>query len=184
MSGALGPSSVSRPRPGPGSTSWLVAALVVAAITACAAPKEIVRRMPDGPGAEEVFRARFLRDFGRPPSYDERAAWLDTLDRRIDQFLTRHVEIATSPRATLFRFDRRVTPGMTGEEVTLLLGSPDLRTVDAAAMQAAAAELWTRIAPRAQEMWAYPGGWCLYLDGGRVAAVTLRGPAPLLERPP
>jgi hypothetical protein len=154
--------------------------MVTLAVAACAPAKEIVRRMPDGPGAEQVYVARFVRDYGRPPTYAERTTWRDGLDLRIDQYLARHPDIGTSPRTTLLRFDRRVAPEMTQEEVRLLLEAPDLRTTDRAAMAPAAAELWTQLAPQVKEMWEYPGGWCVYFDGPHVTAVTLRstGPGP------
>jgi hypothetical protein len=151
-------------------------AVALVAVTACAPAKEVVRRVPDGPGADDVYSSRFARDYGRSPTYVERAAWRDALDTRIDQYLRAHPDLDTSPRAALLRYERRVAPGMTGDEVTLLLGRPDARTTDAAAMREAAGRFWLRMAPRAKEMWIYPGGWRVYFDGGRVTDATVRAP--------
>lgn len=138
-----------------------------------------VQRASEGPTADEVYRARFVRGYARVPTFDEEAAFRAELDRRLNDYLRRHPELATSPRLSQFRFHRRVAVGMTREEVLLLLGPADAATTDRKAMEAIAKPFWPAIRDRAGEMWAYPGGWQLYLDGDRLADITVVGKEPL-----
>jgi hypothetical protein len=138
-----------------------------------------VQRATDGPTAEEIYMVRFARGYGRLPTFDESQKFRSELDERVADYLNRHAELGTSPRASQFRFHRRVSVGMTKEEVTLLAGPPDGTTREAPVMKAAAKEFWPAIQPRAQEMWIYPGGWQLYFDGDRLADVTVAGKPPL-----
>jgi hypothetical protein len=158
-------------------TAWLAAVAALVLLSGCASGQPEVRRTGDGPGAEDVFRARFRQEFGREPNYAETERWRDALDVRIARFLTAWPELDLSPRAGELRFHRRVAPGMSQDEVVLLLGLPDSRTDDRAAMARAAAHFWSRIGPGAKQMWVYPGGWRLYFDGDRLADVTVRAPA-------
>ncbi|MBI2529154.1 MAG: hypothetical protein HYV93_24600 [Candidatus Rokubacteria bacterium] len=138
-----------------------------------------VQRATDGPTAEEIYMVRFARGYGRLPTFDESEKFRRELDDRVADYLNRHPELGTSPRASQFRFHRRVAVGMTKDEVTLLAGPPDGTTRDEPVMKAAAKEFWPAIQPRAQEMWIYPGGWGLYFDGDRLADVTVAGKPPL-----
>jgi hypothetical protein len=151
------------------------AALILLLLVAACATLDSVQRATEGPAADEMWKARFFRGYGRPPTFDETSAWEDQLDQRVSEYLTRHPEIATSPRVSSFRFHRRVSAGMTKEEVILLVGAPDARITDRAAMEAAARQFWPAIKERAREMWTYPGGWQFYFEGDRLAALTVAG---------
>ncbi len=93
--------------------------------------------------------------------------------------MTKHPDIATSPRASQFRFERRVDLGMNKEEVTLLLGAPDAVTADAERMKASAAIFWPEVSKQAKEMWTYPSGWSLYFDADRLVDITVTGKPPI-----
>lgn len=93
--------------------------------------------------------------------------------------MTKHPDIATSPRASQFRFERRVDLGMNKEEVTLLLGAPDAVTADAERMKASAAIFWPEVSKQAKEMWTYPSGWSLYFDADRLVDITVKGKPPI-----
>ena len=97
----------------------------------------------------------------------------------MSDYLTKHPDIATSPRASQFRFERRVDLGMSKEEVTLLLGAPDAVTADAERMKASAAIFWPEVSKQAKEMWTYPSGWSLYFDADRLVDITVRGKPPI-----
>jgi hypothetical protein len=152
----------------------LFACAVLVVLAGCAT-MDRVQRATEGPTADEIWRARFVRSYGRLPTFDEASAWEGRLDQRVSDFLTRHPEIATSARVSLFRFHRRVSVGMTREEVTLLVEGPDSRTTDQAAMEATAKQFWPEIKQRAREMWLYPGGWQLYFDGDHLVDLTVVG---------
>ncbi len=120
-----------------------------------------------------------MRDYARAPSFDETQAWRDDLDRRVSDYLIKHPDIGTSPRASQFRFHRRVAVGLSKEEVTLLAGAPDATTTDEALMEVAARQFWPQVKARAREMWVYPGGWQLYFDGDRLVDLTVSGKPPI-----
>ena len=109
----------------------------------CASINEVpVQRATVGPRADSIYNARFVRGYARLPTFDETSKFRDDLDRpRRATTLTKNPAIATSPRASQFRFERRVDLGMTKQEVTLLLGAPDAMTADAERMKASAADL-------------------------------------------
>jgi hypothetical protein len=138
-----------------------------------------VQRATVGPGAMGVFNARFARDYARLPTFDETSKFRDDLDRRVGDYLGKNPQIATSPRASQFRFERRVDVGMTKPEVTLLLGAPDMTTTDPVLMRATAQIFWNEIGKRAKEMWQYPSGWSVYFDSERVVDLTVAGRSPL-----
>lgn len=161
-------------------TSLLQALGLVLLVVGCAAPRTVpVQRATEGPAAEEVYRMRFAQGYGRLPTFDESASWRDELDRRVGDYLNRNPGVGTSPRASQFRFQRRVSVGMTKEEVLLLLGPPDAIATDEATMKLAAETFWPEIGRRAKEMWIYPPGWQLYFEGERVVDVTARGRPPI-----
>lgn len=113
------------------------------------------------------------------PTFDESSAFRVELEHRVSDYLTKHPEISTSPRASQFTFHRRVAVGMTKEEVVLLAGPPDDRTTDETRMREAARQFWPAVQQRAREMWVYPGGWQFYFDGDRLVDLTVFGKPPL-----
>lgn len=94
-------------------------------------------------------------------------------------YFARHPDVATSERVNHFRLRGRVVVGMTREEIVVLVGDPDARSLEPAAMQRAARQFWPAIQPRVQEMWTYPGGWSFYFDGDRLADIVVVGKDPL-----
>jgi hypothetical protein len=138
-----------------------------------------VQRATVGPSADEIFYARFLRGYAREPTFEENTKFRDDLDRRVGEYLGKNPQLATSPRASQFRFQRRVDVGMTKEEVTLLLGQPDRTSQDPTLMGDTAKTFWAEIGKRAKEMWRYPSGWTLYFDGDRLVDLTVARKPPL-----
>jgi hypothetical protein len=118
---------------------------------------------------------RFVRGYGRIPTFDEQEAWRADFDRRVSDYLVKHPEVGTSPRASQFRFHRRVAVGMNKDEVKLLVGSADMVTADPAVMEAAARQFWPHIKERGKEMWVYPGGWQFYFEDDRLVDLTVTG---------
>jgi hypothetical protein len=159
------------------ATAVLGAALALAACVTGKNPE--VQRATEGPTSEEVYMARFVGDYGRLPTFDETMAFRSAQDNRVSAYLSRHPDLTTSTRASQFTFHRRAAVGMTGDEVTLLLGTPSARTDDVASMATAARQFWPAVSQGATEMWAYPGGWSLYFDGDRLVDITVAGKPPL-----
>ena len=159
---------------------WLPVLVLFAAgaLAGCASVSE-VQRATQGPTADEVWVARFVQGYGRLPTFDEKVAWKDGLKTRILAYLSRRPELATSPRASQFRFQRGVVVGMQKDEVVLLLEQPDAVTSDEAAMRAAAGRFWAPIGKHAKEMWTYPPGWRLYFDGDRLVDLIVADRRPL-----
>jgi len=153
---------------------WIALLLLAGCATA-----PIVQRATEGPTAEQVWQARFLRSYGRLPTFDEATARRDQIDHQVADYLARHPEVGTSPRVSQFRFHRRVSVGMSKQEVTLLVGAPDGVTSDTGAMQAAARQFWPEIQQRAREMWLYPPGWQFYFERDRLVDLTVVGQSPL-----
>jgi hypothetical protein len=120
-----------------------------------------------------------VRGYARLPTFDETAKFRDDLARRTSDYLVKHPAVATSPRASQFRFERRVDLGMSKEEVTLLLGAPDAVTVDSDKMKASAEIFWPEVSKKAKEMWTYPSGWSLYFDADRLVDITVKGKPPI-----
>lgn len=150
------------------------------ALGSCATINEVpVQRATVGPRAESIYNARFVRGYARLQTFDETSKFREDLARRTSDYLTRHPAIATSPRASQFRFERRVDLGMSKEEVTLLLGAPDAVTADPDKMKAAAEMFWPEVSKQAQEMWTYPSGWSLYFDADRLVDITVKGKPPI-----
>ena len=155
--------------------------LLIAAVAGCASVgiTPDVQRTTQGPTADEVWMARFVQGYGRLPTFDEQVTWKESFETRVLAFLSRRPEIATSPRASQFRFQRSVIVGMQKDEVTTLLEQPDAVTSDIGTMRAAAGRFWEPIGLRAKEMWSYPPGWRLYFDEQRLIDVVVAGRAPL-----
>jgi hypothetical protein len=156
----------------------LVVLLILAGCAAAPSDKDVQRAL-EGPTADEVFMGRFLQGYGRLPTFDESSAFRTELERQVSDYLAKHPEIGTSPRASQFTFHRRVAVGMTREEVTLLAGAPEATTQDGTQMQVASRQFWTAVKQRAKEMWVYPGGWQFYFDGDRLVDLTVFGQPPL-----
>jgi len=159
---------------------WLPLLVLFAAgaVSGCASGGG-VQRATQGPAADDVWVARFVQGYGRLPTFDEQVAWKEGLESRIQAYFSRRPEIATSPRASQLRFQRRVMVGMQKDEVALLLEQPDRVTSDEAAMRAAAGRFWEPIGRHAKEMWTYPSGWRLYFDGDRLVDVIVADRSPL-----
>ncbi len=138
-----------------------------------------VQRVMEGPRADEVWRARFVQAYGRVPTSSEASLWKEGFDDRVSDYLGRHTNVLTSPRASQFRFQRQVVLGMTKEEVQLFLESPEARTSDETVMSTTAKEFWPSIKSRAHEMWVYPGGWQVYFAEDNVVDFTVTGKAAL-----
>lgn len=138
-----------------------------------------VQRATEGPTADEVFSSRFLEGYGRLPTFDESTAFRVDLEQRVSDYLAKHPELSTSPRASHFTFYRRIAVGMTKEEVALLAGTPSEETRDESHMQTAARQFWPAVKERAKEMWVYPGGWQFYFEGDRLVDLTVAGKPPL-----
>jgi hypothetical protein len=157
--------------------------LALLSLTACAsAPRSSekdVQRATEGPTAEEVYASRFVKGYGRAPSFDESMAFRVELDQRVSDYLVQHPELSTSARASQFKFHRRVSVGMSKEEVTLLAGAPETVTEDEAQMRDAAKQFWPAVGERAREMWVYPGGWQFFFAGERLVDLTVFGRPPL-----
>ena len=155
--------------------------LVLVSLTGCAtgASEKEVQRAAEGPTAEEVFASRFLVGYHRAPTFDESVAFRTALEHRVSGYLTTRPELNVSPRASHFTFYRRVSVGMSKEEIVLLVGAPDETTQDAAQMQAAARQFWPEVRRHAGEMWVYPGGWQFYFDADRLIDLTVAGKPPL-----
>jgi hypothetical protein len=150
-------------------------------VTGCAthSADEAVQRATEGPTAHEIFMDRFVSGYGRLPTFDESTAFDVQLDQRVSDYLAKHPDLNTSPRASRFTFHPRVAVNMTKEEVVLLVGPPNAVTSDQTEMQAAARQFWPEIKEHAKEMWVYPGGWQFYFDGDSLVDLTVIGKPPL-----
>jgi hypothetical protein len=161
----------------------LLLLVVAGALSACATTdgeKSVdVQRATQGPTAEEVWMARFVKGYDRFPTFDEKVAWKEGLETRILAFFSQRPDIATSPRASQLRFERSVVVGMQKDEVVLLLEQPEASTSDPTAMRAGAGRFWPPIGARAKEMWTYLPGWRLYFDGDRLVDMVVAGRSPL-----
>jgi hypothetical protein len=161
----------------------LVVALVALSVAGCATSSgpsdKDVQRATEGPTANEVFMSRFLEGYGRLPTFEESAAFRVDLEQRVSEYLGKHPELSTSPRASQFTFHRRISVGMSKEEVALLAGAPKDTTEEKEPMRTAARQFWPAVKQRAKEMWVYPGGWQFYFDGDRLVDLTVFGKPPL-----
>ena len=159
----------------------LAALVALACLGGCATEKaeQQVQRATEGPTAEEVFMSRFLNGYGRLPTFDESLAFRADLDQRVSDHMAKHPELSTSARAGQFTFQRRISVGMTKEEVVLLAGAPSAASPDEAQMKEAARQFWPAVKEHAKEMWTYPGGWQFYFDGDRLVDLTVLGKPPL-----
>ncbi len=131
------------------------------------------QRTAEGPTAEDVWKARFQLMNDRSPSFDETRNFEEETDARVEEFLRKHPEVANSYRVGNLRLFRQVSVGMTKEEITLLLGTPQDVTTDAARIEVLARHWWPLVKPNAKEAWVYPGGWTLYFDGSTLADMTV-----------
>ncbi len=170
-------------RPALPLSRWLAVLIALVSLAGCATGSSDrdrqVQRATEGPTADEVFTSRFLNGYGRLPTFDESTAFRADLEQRVSDYLAKHPELSTSPRASHFTFHPRISVGMTKEEVTLLAGAPHEETRDEAQMQKAARQFWPEVKARAKEMWVYPGGWQFYFDGDRLVDLTVAGKPPI-----
>jgi hypothetical protein len=132
----------------------------------------VEQRTTDGPTAEEMWKERFRVANGRSPSFTEKQTFDDQMDARVREFLAKNPQVASSLRVSNLRFLRQTTVGVTKDEVTLLLGTPQGVTDDAAQMERLARKFWPSVKPQAKEAWSYPGGWTLYFDGDTLTDIT------------
>ena len=157
----------------------LAALLLLWAAAGCALARPgSVQRVTEGPTAEDIFAARFAEGYKRQPTFDESTAFRAEMEQRINDYFARHPDIAASPRASQIRFARRVSVGMSRDEVLVLIGEPVASTRDPRAMREAAGQFWPYIQERAQEMWSYPGSWQLYFDPAQLVDLTYVGQPP------
>jgi hypothetical protein len=162
----------------PGVATFTRSTILLIALTTlagCASSVPQVQRATQGPTADEIYVTRFVKGYGRPPSFDETMAWREDFDRRVGEYISRQPGMIVSPRVTQFRVERRVAVGMTKEEVTLLVGLPDAIVSDEKVMEAAAKQFWPEVKKHAKEMWTYSGGWQFYFDGDRLVDLTVTG---------
>lgn len=137
-----------------------------------------VQRVTEGPTAEEIFSARFVAGYKRPPTFDETTAFRGEIDQRIADYFARRPDVAGTPRASQLRSTRRVSVGMFKDEVLLLAGEPLADTRDPAVMRDAARDFWPAVQGRAQEMWTYPGAWQFFFNGDQLVDLTYVGSPP------
>ena len=150
-----------------------IVALALLALTGCAGlPPQIDQRTTLGPTAKQMYIFRIASDSGRTPTFEETTRWEDQLDVRISRYLAEHPEVANAPDVSTFRFERRVTVGMTREQILLLLGPPLAVTSDAAEMEKLARRFWPQLKGNAKEAWVYPLGWRMFLDAQRAIDIT------------
>jgi hypothetical protein len=150
-------------------------ALALVALTlmlgACAG-RTTEQRTTQGPTAEEFWLYRMMLTNGREPNFDERRHWQNDIEDQIGKYLREHPEAANSLEVSTFRFYRRVTVGMTKDQVVILLGRPTKVTTEAAEIEKAARKYWPDVKDRAKEAWAYPMGWFFYFADDRVVDIT------------
>lgn len=145
-----------------------VIAVVVAASLAGCVSFPVEKRAMQGPTSEDVWTARVVARSGRQPNFEERGQWQDAVDRRISRYLAAHPEFANSFEVQNFRFQKQVTVGMTMDQVTALLDTPDATVTDAREMERLARAFWPQIKGKASEVRLYPPGWRIFVNEGRV----------------
>ncbi len=151
----------------------MVLAGILAAVLLGGCAFTLDQRAVEGPEATRIWKLRFAKSYGQPPSFEETQRFEDQLDQRVRAYLGRHPAVVTSPLAPNLRFWRRVSVGMTKEEVLLLLDKPDSITTDSARMEVAARRFWPEVKKRAKELWFYPEGWSFFFDGDELVDLTV-----------
>lgn len=152
---------------------WTALAVIVALLAGCAMRGPIEQRTTQGPSAQQLWAWRMKAQLGRDPNFDERRHFDDQLELRISHYLDHHPEDANALSVSTFRFERRVSVGMSQEQVAILLGPPTARTKDTEDLQKQARKFWPDIQRLAQQAWTYPLGWTLYFgDRERVVDIT------------
>jgi hypothetical protein len=153
---------------------WRPVLFVLLAAAGCLMSSEpVVYRAAEGPRADDIFNERFVRSYGRVPTFEETFVWREELNQAIATYFVKHPDVAISPRSQHFRLHRRVALGMSKEEVMVLVGRPAAATSDPKAMEMGAKQFWPEVRLRAKEMWLYPPGWRLYFDDDRLVDITL-----------
>ena len=154
--------------------SRLACILCVAGVASgCLGDMHTVEQTTQGPTGLDVLTARTVAMNGREPSFDERRYWDNQMELRIAKYLREHPELEQSPRYMELRFWRQVVPGMTMDEVRILLDEPEERTIDPALMAALAERHWSEFERRAKEAWVYYG-WAIYFDDTAVVGMARR----------
>jgi hypothetical protein len=133
---------------------------------------QMEQRTTEGPLAEDFFTLRIIARTGRSPNFDERRRWDETMDRRIDDYLRRHPESASSAEILTFRFMRQASVGMDKEQILLLLERPLQAAKDAATMQKEAHRFWDELKDEVSEVWTYPMGWNLFFKDDKVIEIV------------
>lgn len=133
---------------------------------------KIEQRTTEGPLAEDFFTLRIAVRTGRPPSFDERRRWDETMHQLIDDYLRRHPQVASSPLVMTFRYMRQATVEMDKEQILILLGKPLQAATDATAMQKEAHRFWDEIKDAVSEVWVYPMGWSLFFKDDKVVEMV------------
>jgi len=157
----------------PVTVRLLALACVLLALAGCTTIRPpLEQRTTQGPTADELWMYKVVLTNGREPNFDERRHWEDAIDHQIRKYLREHPEAANSLEVSTFRFFRRVSVGMTKEQVMILLGPPLARTTDAAEMEKIARRFWPGLKDHVKEAWAYPLGWSIYFADNRVVDIT------------
>jgi len=133
---------------------------------------QMEQRTTDGPLAEDFFTLRIIARTGRSPSFDERRRWDDTMHQRIDDYLRRHPEAASSPEVLTFRYVRQASVGMDKEQILILLERPLQAVKDEATMQKEAHRFWDELKDSVSEVWTYPVGWSLFFKDDKVVEIV------------
>ena len=65
-----------------------------------------------------------------------------------------------------------IRPGLSKEQVLILLGPPEGVTADQAVMEKAARRYWKDMQGNVTEAWSYPLGWTFFFTGPRLTYIT------------
>jgi hypothetical protein len=146
---------------------------VVLTASACASARPAIeQRTTQGPAADELWAYRVAASNGREPTFEERRHWESQTDLAIARYLTTDPEFANGPQLSTFRFFRRAAVGMSKEQVTILLGTPQRIATEPSELEQLARKYWPEVKVSATEAWVYPLGWSLYFSGSRLVDIT------------
>ena len=109
---------------------WRPVLFVLLAAAGClfsSEPRGLSRRRGP-PGQDDIFNERFVRSYGRVPTFEETFVWREELAQGIATYFVKHPDVAISPRSQHFRLHRPVALGMSKEEVMVLSRAPDAAT--------------------------------------------------------
>ena len=156
---------------------WLssvgMAVVVAFTVGGCIAVQPgVEQRTPQGPTAENMFKYRSIAMNGREPNFDERTQWDSAIEQKITEHLRAHPDKANAHNVSTFRFLRQVTPGMSQEQVLILLGPPLEISENPMRMEQIARRYWPTIQGNATTVWVYFQGWAIYFAGQNVVDIT------------